>query len=168
MVVAGSDRSSLLSVQAASTATFRPLYSRSGLFAIYQLSFVPFDKAIKGIVRAGLFRTPDSDSALEHQTNHGRHLVCAGIPITARTRRSTAQDAPLPPSYSDKPGTATIVARGDGVARLCQSRASEVVGVRASDPRKGMGGMYCMWESAGVGSGIPAYRPAGDGEVVIN
>jgi hypothetical protein len=27
--------------------------------------------------------------------------------------------------------------------------------------------MYCMWESAGVSSGIPAYRPAGGGEVVI-
>jgi len=84
------------------------------------------------------------------------------------TRRSTAQYAPIPPSYSDKPGTATIVARGDGVARLRQSRASEMFGVRASDPRKRMGGTYCMWESAGVGSGIPAYRPAEGDEVVIN
>ena len=56
------------------------------------------------------------------------------------TRRSTAQYAPIPPSYSDKPGTATIVARGDGVARLRQSRASEVFGVRASDPCRRMGG----------------------------
>ena len=165
MVVAACDRRSLWPLQSASTAVFCPACSRLGSTTIYQLSYVTFSGVIRASVRPGLFRTPYSDSALEHPSNHRTaDTSCA----RGQLHGSRAHAVRQLPSYSDRIRDSYCGRTVRWRCRLRQSRASEVFSIRASDPSRVMGGTYGMRRPAGVGSASLAYQPVGGGEVVIN